>query len=261
MFPVEVSCPQCSKSLMDPINPIEGFPSINLFVSAGDRTSELWLSALYGSYRGRIDIDITGGRKIEVLCPHCNSNLVTEEPCKMCGAGMVFLMMDHGGMITFCSRFGCKNHAIAFGDLGKVVVGSVMNRYIVTVNGSYTLFTAAKTLIDYDIFYLPVMDDDGTILGYLTDMTLLQFAYPSASFYSSKITKKTTLPKNLEDTICQDAQLFKPVIVEPEMRLLKAAEIIAQTNEQILLIQKEGTMVGILTKRDLDRALLREKLR
>jgi (2Fe-2S) ferredoxin len=111
-FPVEVSCPRCNHSLMDPDNLIDGHPSIRMMVSFGDRHDWLNLSGLYGSYEIRTMREIPPDTVVSFFCPHCHAELGGVSECNECGAAMVPLIVRNGGMIHICSRRGCKGHML-----------------------------------------------------------------------------------------------------------------------------------------------------
>ncbi len=49
VFPLQVSCPVCKQSLLDPEYPMDGYPSVHLHVSCNGTKGPLRLSSLYGS--------------------------------------------------------------------------------------------------------------------------------------------------------------------------------------------------------------------
>jgi NADH-quinone oxidoreductase subunit E len=121
IFPVEVSCARCNHSLMDPRHPIDGYPSIRVTVSFGEKHGWFALSSLYGSYNVESEYDLPAETIADVFCPHCHAELVGAGACGECGAPMVPMIVRGGGIVQICSRRGCKGHLL---DLGEGLAGS-----------------------------------------------------------------------------------------------------------------------------------------
>jgi len=116
IFPVEVSCARCNHSLMDPRHPIDGYPSIRVTASFGDKHGWLALSSLYGSYNVESEYEIPTETILDFFCPHCHAELVGAGMCGECGAPMVPMIVRGGGLVQICSRRGCKGHLLDVGE-------------------------------------------------------------------------------------------------------------------------------------------------
>jgi hypothetical protein len=87
----------------------------------------VYLSAVFGDYAIETDLDIPEGAIVDFRCPRCDASLKLPLPCKGCGAPMASLNLDRGGYLEFCSRRGCKAHAL--GGVGNIDdMMSLMNR-------------------------------------------------------------------------------------------------------------------------------------
>jgi NADH-quinone oxidoreductase subunit E len=112
LFPVQVSCPHCNHSLMDPSYMLDNQPSIRVAALANGHTGRLRLSSLFGSYRIASDWDIPRRIVTRLFCPHCHEELCNGDPCPMCEAPAVPLIVEGGGTLDFCSRRGCGWHQL-----------------------------------------------------------------------------------------------------------------------------------------------------
>jgi NADH:ubiquinone oxidoreductase subunit E len=88
IFPVEVSCPRCNHTLMDPDHLIDRQPSIRVTVSYGEEHGWLRLSSLYGSYTIELGREIPMGSVANFFCPHCHAELLGASNCSACEAPM-----------------------------------------------------------------------------------------------------------------------------------------------------------------------------
>ncbi|MDI6762017.1 MAG: NAD(P)H-dependent oxidoreductase subunit E [Thermodesulfobacteriota bacterium] len=113
IFPVEVACPRCNHSLMDRHHYIDGYPSIRVTVSFGQKHGWVRLSCLYGSFSVDQEYEAPRDTVVNFFCPHCHAELIGASECMTCGAPMVpMLVRGEGGMIQICSRRGCKGHML-----------------------------------------------------------------------------------------------------------------------------------------------------
>jgi NADH-quinone oxidoreductase subunit E len=112
VFPVEVCCARCNRSLMDQKYLVEGHPSVRLTISFGRKHGWLRLSSLYGSYTIESEHEIPDDLVVNFFCPHCHAELAGVVDCPQCTAPMVPLIVRGGGMVQICSRHGCKSHML-----------------------------------------------------------------------------------------------------------------------------------------------------
>jgi NADH-quinone oxidoreductase subunit E len=112
VFPVDVSCPRCNHSLMDPIRLLDGHPSIRVTTSFERKHGWVRLSRLYGSYTVESEPEIPIDMVVDFFCPHCHAELVSAAGCADCNAPMVPMIVRQGGVVQICSRRGCHGHIL-----------------------------------------------------------------------------------------------------------------------------------------------------
>lgn len=112
VFPVEVNCSRCNRSLMDTNHLVDGVPSIKVTVASGQTHGWLRLSSLYGSYNLESEHEIPMGGVAGFFCPHCHAGLRSASTCVECGAPMIPLIVRAGGMLQICSRRGCRSRRL-----------------------------------------------------------------------------------------------------------------------------------------------------
>ena len=117
VFPLDVNCPRCNRSLMDPGTPVDGLPSIRVTVDFENVLSPVNLSSLYGSFDSAGGAEIPQGAVCEFSCPHCHGRLDGPLRCGQCGAPMIPMIVRGGGMVQVCARRGCREHRL---DLDSV---------------------------------------------------------------------------------------------------------------------------------------------
>lgn len=112
VFPVEVRCPRCNHSLMDPAFPIEDHPSVRVTISFGACHGWLRLSSLYGSFTIVSEYETPADTVCHFFCPHCHAELLGATSCMECAAPMVPMVIEGGGIVQICSRRGCRGHLL-----------------------------------------------------------------------------------------------------------------------------------------------------
>jgi hypothetical protein len=126
MLLMELVCPQCAAELTDGTK-----FRLDAQVKETKQEGEMVLSAIFGDYTVETDLPLKPGDEVEFRCPRCEASLMLPLACKLCGASMVSLNLAGGGYIEFCSRRGCKGHALGgIGDIDQMM--SLMNRMLDT---------------------------------------------------------------------------------------------------------------------------------
>jgi len=111
-FPLDVSCPRCSHSLMDDDVLLDGHPSIRVSVSFNRQHAWLRLSAVYGSTAISAERDIPPETLMRFCCSHCHGQLLGASTCPDCGSPMAPMMIRGGGILQVCSRRECPGRAL-----------------------------------------------------------------------------------------------------------------------------------------------------
>jgi len=123
---LDVSCPECGRSLMDPDHPIEGVPSVLCEIEIPGpnprlpRKTPIRFSSYYGSGQFECDEPLGTNTHMVLSCPLCHASLHGDMVCPSCGDPMVTLDIQGGGRLTACTRRDCKKH---FLEVGKSVTG------------------------------------------------------------------------------------------------------------------------------------------
>jgi len=112
LIPIEVRCPHCNHSLMDPHYKVDGQPSIKLIMSFQGEHGWLRLSSLYGSYSVEQEYEIPPKSVVNIFCPHCHAELTGIATCPECASPMVSMIIQGGGVVQICSKRGCKGHML-----------------------------------------------------------------------------------------------------------------------------------------------------
>lgn len=119
---LELCCPQCGALLTEGTK-----VPLDAFIRETHQQGEMRLSAIFGDYTVESELTLQEGTMVEFRCPKCDSSIMLPLACKLCGAPMASLNLQSGGYVEFCSRRGCKGHALGgVGDIDQMM--RLMNR-------------------------------------------------------------------------------------------------------------------------------------
>ncbi len=122
MLVLELACPHCQAVLTEGKR-----VHLDAYVKDTQEDGELYLSAIFGDYSIDTDLKIPDNAVTEFRCPRCDSSLTLATACNLCRAPMASLTITSGGYLEFCSRKGCKSHALGgFGDIDQMM--GLMNK-------------------------------------------------------------------------------------------------------------------------------------
>jgi len=110
---MELSCPSCNRVLTKGTKVL-----LDAFIRDTHQEGQVALSALFGDYTVETELAIPEGAIAEFRCPECDASIMLALPCRLCGAPMASLNIASGGYLEFCSRRGCKGHAL--GGVGNI---------------------------------------------------------------------------------------------------------------------------------------------
>ena len=112
IFPLDVRCGICGRSLMDTRNLLDAHPSIQIIVSCGRHSGWLRLSCLYGSYNSVSEHNIARGEVAQFSCPFCGRRLDGPSCCPECGTRMASLAVGDEATVHVCMKSGCRGHRL-----------------------------------------------------------------------------------------------------------------------------------------------------
>jgi CBS domain-containing protein len=120
-------------------------------------------------------------------------------------------------------------------------VDAIMSRRVHTLTPSQTLREAAQMLTKHDVSGAPVLDEDSKVLGFLTRTDLVEALARHGEVSSLRV----------EDAMCNEV-----VSVTPEASLEEALKtMVYEGVHRLVVLSREGEMVGILSGLDAFRAL------
>ncbi len=117
MLLLEAHCPSCNAPLTEGQR-----VHLDAYCKEINQEGAVFLSAVFGDYSVTTDLPIPNGTAVDFRCPACEASVMLQIPCRLCGAPMASLNLKTGGCVEFCTRAGCRGHALGgFGDVDEMM--------------------------------------------------------------------------------------------------------------------------------------------
>jgi CBS domain-containing protein len=142
-----------------------------------------------------------------------------------------------------------------------VKVADVMNRDVVTVAPGTLLKDVARTLVERRISGVPVVDDDGTVLGVVSEADILvkEQGRAGRSSLFERVLEIGTDSDKYRAHDASEAMTTPAVTIRPKRSVSEAASLMLERGvNRLPVVDTNGRLVGIVTRADLVRAFVRD---
>ena len=130
-------------------------------------------------------------------------------------------------------------------------VRDLMTSTVTTVGRNESLKSADDVMRLGRIRHLPVLDDDGTLAGIVSQRDLFHSGLLRALGYGSHARERV-----LEDSLVKEAMKTEVVTTTPDALLRDAANVMLERKIGCLVVLDAGKIAGILTESDFVRLAL-----
>ncbi len=140
-------------------------------------------------------------------------------------------------------------------------VRDVMMKDPFTIDPEAPLETAVDVMRTKELRHLPVVDEAGQLVGIVTDRDLRHAAFgPAVAEYLSARAQRRLrgVGQTLENLRVRDVMTWVVVTTSADASIAHAALVMTERRVGSLPVVDNGKLVGMLTERDLLRALSRE---
>jgi CBS domain-containing membrane protein len=127
----------------------------------------------------------------------------------------------------------------------KQQVGELMTKHVATVDPNDKLAVADDVMRLGRFRHMPVVDEDGLVVGLVTARDLFHGALLKALGYGTRAKQQA-----MESTLVKEVMTSTVVTTTPETRLAEAARVMRDKKLGCLLVMKDEKLVGILTEGD-----------
>ncbi len=144
----------------------------------------------------------------------------------------------------------------------------IMTRDVLTVNPDTSIEELSAILVKNEISGVPVVDDSGALYGVVTENDLISrnkrlhiptvVSFLDAAIYLESSKKFEQEVKRLTATRVGDICTRKVVTITEDTTVIDIATIMSEKKAHLLPVLKAGKVVGIVGKRDMVKAVVRQ---
>ncbi|KAL3147263.1 hypothetical protein ABBQ32_002754 [Trebouxia sp. C0010 RCD-2024] len=151
-------------------------------------------------------------------------------------------------------------------------VGDVMTKkHVWTCNPDTSIDDALESLVEHRITGLPVVDEDGKVVGVVSDYDMLTLdnvsgpmeaagMFPTASMDWEAFHEVQKMILKNTGKLVSDVMTADPLVVRPETNIEAAARILLQKKVRRLpVVDDTGRLIGMFTRGDVIKAALRAR--
>lgn len=135
-----------------------------------------------------------------------------------------------------------------------MLVRDVMTSPAVTVRPNLPLKRVARLLDAHSVTALPVVDTHGGIVGVISEADVILEVVP-------RDPRMHQIPSSVPETApfarTKDVMSHRPITVTPATDVAEAVELMTSTSVKSLPVVEDGVVVGVVSRRDVVRALAR----
>jgi CBS domain-containing protein len=142
----------------------------------------------------------------------------------------------------------------------------IMAKEVITVFPDTEIVQAAKILVEENINGVPVVDEEGKMVGILcqSDLIAQQKTIPLPSLFTLldgfiPLTSMKKFEKDIQKIAAikvADAMTVDPVAVSPDTGIAEIANLMVDKNFHSIPVVDEGKLVGIIGKEDILRTIM-----
>ncbi len=144
-------------------------------------------------------------------------------------------------------------------------IRELMKRDVIVIKKGTSYQEVAKVLVDNKISGAPVVDEKGKIIGVVSEKDLFRAVYPSYSeFYESPeshldFEKIEEEAKKGGDKKVEEFMSVRLITADPETPVLKIGALMVANGIHRVPVVEDGKVVGMVSRRDIYRAILKER--
>ena len=120
-----------------------------------------------------------------------------------------------------------------------MLVKDIMSKNLITVNRDDTIKKAAELMRQYDIGIIPVLDNNGSLKGVITDRDI--------------VTRSVSKGDDVDRTCVCECMSKSTICANPEQQVSDAAKTMAAQQVKRVPVVENGCLCGILSIGDISR--------
>ena len=137
---------------------------------------------------------------------------------------------------------------------------------VITISPDAPYEEAAKLLRVYNVSGIPVVDENGDVIGVLSEKDLFYALFPNyIDFYKNPesyldLESREKAIIHLKGKPVRDIMSTDVIVIAPDDKVMKAGSIMLTKNIHRLPVVEEGKLIGIISRRDIFKNILSQHL-
>ena len=123
-------------------------------------------------------------------------------------------------------------------------VKDIMTENVISVKKDTPIFQAIEILTDNDITGIPVIKDDMTVIGILSEKDVLSVLYA---------------PRENEDKVVNDFMTQPAICFEKDESVMDVCDCLKESFFRRVLVTEHGKLVGIVSRKDIIKCILQAR--
>ncbi len=123
-------------------------------------------------------------------------------------------------------------------------VKDIMTENVISIKKDAPIFQAIEILCNNDITGIPVVEDDMTVIGILSEKDVLGVLYA---------------PEDNEEKVVDDFMTVPAICFEKDESVVEACNCLRESFFRRVLVTAHGKLVGIVTRKDIIRCILQAR--
>ena len=160
-----------------------------------------------------------------------------------------------------------RNLQIIRNEVFHMLVKDIMTKDVVTVKKDASIREIAQTIVDRDVSGLPVVDDDGTVCGIVSEGDLVRKEFApelpdelcilGAVIYYSGLREYLDAFRKIAAISAEQLMTKKLISVKPDDDVSKVAKILYEKHiKRVPVLDDEKHLLGIVSRRDIVKMML-----
>lgn len=146
-------------------------------------------------------------------------------------------------------------------------VNKVMTKKVFTIPSGTTVREGARLLVEKETSGAPVVDDQGAVIGIVSEKDLFRALYPSEEEFMAApeqwIEEKALLDRARQGSskIVDEVMTANVVAVTPDTTVIRVGAMMLARGIHRVLVMDQGALKGIVTRRDIYQTLFKRELK
>lgn len=168
---------------------------------------------------------------------------------------------------SFSKGGGPRNLQEIRNEVFHMLVKDIMTKDVVTVKKDASIREIAQTIVDRDVSGLPVVDDDGTVCGIVSEGDLVRKEFApelpdelcilGAVIYYSGLREYQDAFRKIAAISAEQLMTKKLISVKPDDDVSKVAKILYEKHiKRVPVLDDEKHLLGIVSRRDIVKMML-----